>query len=122
MNSSTWKTNNLGVAPYASGIALVAGTKYYIEQDWHQGGGGANNAATFIMVGEPDPTPGTPTRFTGSVIGMSAIRCDSVVITQQPTNVTVTPMGYATFSADGTTDCTMPVGSIYGFEEAQVGN
>lgn len=120
--SDQWTPDAGATTPWSAGIPLLAGHKYYIEQDWHQGGGGANNAATFIMVGEPDPTPGTPTRLTGSVIGMSAIRCDAVAFTQQPTNVTVSPMGYATFSADGTTDATTPIGSIYGFEEAQVGN
>ena len=50
---------------------------------------------------------------------MSAVRCLSVAFTQEPTNVTVQPMGYATFSATGTTDSTTPIGTIYGFEEAQ---
>jgi hypothetical protein len=122
MNSSTWKTNNLGVAPYASGIALVAGQKYYIEQDWHQGGGGANNAATFALIGDPDPAVGTPTKFTGNVIAMSAVQSLSVAFTQQPSNTTVVPMGYATFSAPGTTDGTTPIASIYGYEENQGSN
>ena len=40
---------------------------------------------------------------------MSAIRCSYVAFTQQPANVTAAPMGYATFSADGTTDSQYPV-------------
>jgi hypothetical protein len=118
MRSSTWSPDGV-TTPWAAGIPLVAGHKYYIEQDWHQGGGGANNAATFAMINDPDPASGTPTRLTGSAIAMSAVRCLSVAFTQEPTNVTVQPMGYATFSATGTTDSTTPIGTIYGFEEAQ---
>jgi len=121
MNSSTW-TNGLGVAPYASGIALVAGQKYYIEQDWHQGGGGANNAATFALIGDPDPAVGVATKFTGNVIAMSAVQSLNVTFTQQPANATSQPQGYATFSAGGTTDSQTPIGSIFGYENAQGSN
>ena len=120
MHSDTF-TNSLGT-PYASGIALVAGQKYYIEQDWHQGGGGANNAATWAMIGDTDPAVGTPTKFTGNVIAMSAVQSLNVTFTQQPTNATSQPQGYATFSAGGSTDSQTPIGSIFGFENAQGSN
>jgi len=41
--SDQW-TNDLEVAPYSGGIALLAGHAYYIEADQAQGGGGDNLA------------------------------------------------------------------------------
>jgi len=52
--------------PFASGIPLVAGSHYYIEDVMHQGGGGDNLGATYKLVGDPDPAnerrPSSPTR------------------------------------------------------------
>ncbi len=119
MCSATWSPDGGVTTPWSAGIPMIAGHKYYIEQDWHQGGGGANNAANFALITDPDPASGTPTRLTGSAIAMSAIRCSYVAFTQQPANVTTQPMGYATFTATGTTDGTVPIGTVLGLEETQ---
>ncbi|HEX9045891.1 MAG TPA: hypothetical protein VF988_02595, partial [Verrucomicrobiae bacterium] len=112
-----------------NGILLTQGQRYYIEQDFHQGGGGACNAATFVMIpdGAPapatyDPASGMETRFKGNIIGMSAIRCSYVNFTQQPTSVTSAPMSYATFSAAGASDSTVNIGNIYDPEDNQTNN
>jgi len=133
MRSATWTTN--GVTPWANGfpngvdnlgVQLIAGQRYYIEQDWHQGGGGANNAANFALMGAgftyTDPGAGTETLFRGSVIGMSAPRCTFVNYTQQPTNYTTTVGGYATFSAAGVTDSLLPIGKVRGYEDSLTNN
>jgi hypothetical protein len=46
-NSATW-TNAAGVAPYASGIILTQGVRYYMEVD-HRGGGGGNRMAVTVV-------------------------------------------------------------------------
>jgi hypothetical protein len=55
--------------PSGNSIALVGGQKYYIEELWQEGGGGDDGNATFKLVGEADPSEGTASRITGSVIG-----------------------------------------------------
>jgi hypothetical protein len=107
---------------FSNGIPLVAGQRYYIEQDMHQGGGGANLAATFTYFGEPAPAINTETRLKGSLIQMSVNRCSYVAFTQQPTNTTVAPMGYVSFSADGTTDSPVAIGGSTGYEEDYASN
>jgi hypothetical protein len=119
MNSSTYSPDGGVTTPYSGGIPLIAGQQYYIEQDWHQGGGGANNAADFALISAPDPVAGTPSAFTGNVIAMTAVRCTYVAFTAQPASVTVPPQGYATFTAPGTTDGTTPIGTVLGLEENQ---
>ena len=121
MRSSTY------LAGGAGGILLTQGQRYYIEQIWHQGGGGANNAATFVMIpnGSPDPSTydpaaGTPTALTGSVIGMSALRCSYVAFTKHPSNIVAAVLGTTvSFKADGVSDSTISVGSIFGYEGSQ---
>src|ERR1035437_8563241 len=61
------------------------------------------------------PNNGDLPNCTGDVVGMMAIQCSYVAFAQEPTNVTVAPMGYATFNAAGTTDSQYPVISSYGY-------
>jgi hypothetical protein len=105
--------------PYATGIPLVGGQRYYMEVDhttskW----GNEQFGVTYRTMSGGSvtaPADGTPPNCAGNVVGMSAIRCSYVAFTQQPTNVTAKPMGYATFSAPGTTDSQYPVESSYGY-------
>jgi hypothetical protein len=83
------------------------------------GAGGANCAATYKLAYEGDPAIGADTRMKGNRIGIYAVRCSYVAFTQQPASVTAPAMGYVTFSAAGTTDSTLPIGSVYGIEEGQ---
>ena len=68
--------------PFASGIPLVAGTRYYIEAIHAEGGGGDNLAATFKLVAEPDPEVSTSSAMTGPVIGYNVPA--TVTIVGQP--------------------------------------
>jgi hypothetical protein len=54
--------------PFTNGIALDAATTYYIEGVATEGGGGDNFAATFKLVGEPDPVAGDPPKLSGAVL------------------------------------------------------
>lgn len=77
--------------PNANGIHLTAGSQYYIEVVQHQGTGGANAAATYKYVGEPDPASGTGSRLTVPVLGPAVPGLDGayVVFTTQPAGATI---------------------------------
>jgi hypothetical protein len=97
---------------------LTQGQRYYIEQDMHQGGGGANLAATYTAFGDPIPAVGTETVLKGSTIEMNVPRCGFVAFTQQPQNVANAALGsLVAFTAAGTTDSKVNVGGPFGYEE-----
>jgi hypothetical protein len=111
-------TNSVGT-PYAAGIPLVKGQKYYMEVVHDTSRWGNEQVGVTYRIKDQygnveAPVDGTYPNCNGSVVGMNAIRCSYVNFTQQPTNVTAVPMGYATFSADGVTDSQYPVISSYG--------
>jgi hypothetical protein len=118
--SDQW-SNGTGT-PWSAGIPLNAGQRYYMEADFHQGGGGANVEATYKLLADPDPGNGADTRMIGNTIGINAVRCSFVAYSQQPTNVTAPPFGRATFTAVGTTDSQLAIGSVRGNEGGQTNN
>jgi len=95
--SDQWK-NPQGVAPYANGIPLVAGQKYWIEAVHHEGGGGDNVGATFIFKGEPDPANGAASKLTNNVIGYGYTIPASLTVKTQVTNATAYVGSEATFT------------------------
>jgi len=120
-HSATWtNANSANLAPFANGIQLTAGTKYYIEMWHHEGGGGDNCAATFTMrtggVAAPDPADGTGSAITGNLLGFNTPAAHYVDFTQQPTNATALSATTATFSAAGVSDGTLPIGTTGLFE------
>jgi hypothetical protein len=68
--STTW-TNATGVAPFASGIHMVAGTKYYIEGVMNEFGGGDDFAIRYKLLTDADPADGDPSNLTGNLIGVN---------------------------------------------------
>jgi hypothetical protein len=117
-HSDTWSPNGGATVPFAAGIMLTQGQRYYIEQDMHQGGGGANLAATYTAFGDPIPAVGTETVLKGSTIEMNVPRCGFVAFTQQPQNVANAALGsLVAFTAAGTTDSKVNVGGPFGYEE-----
>ena len=120
--SDQWSPNGGATVPYAAGIPLTSGQRYYIEADFHQGGGGANIEATYKLTTEPDPGNGSDTRMSGNLIGINAVRCSYVAYTQQPASATAPPFGRATFTAVGATDSTLAIGSVRGNEGGQTNN
>jgi hypothetical protein len=108
--SDTWSTTAGGTAPYAAGIHLTGGSKYYMEINHTEGSGGDNCEANFKVHGAADPVDNTPSLLTGSLIGMNAVRCSYVAFTQQPQSATNYAMNTVTFSAPAVTDSTLSIG------------
>jgi PA14 domain len=100
--STTW-TNGAGTAPYASGIALTAGTPYYVEVDHHQGGGGENFGVLAQLVGTPDPTNGAPP-IPSSQLSLVTSAATTISFTNQPKNTTAFESAIAIFTASATSD------------------
>ena len=109
VNSSTYVAPN-GTTPFANGIAMVAGQKYFIQQVHHQGGGGTWNGATETAAGAATPNPGTPSVIRGALLGSYVPACTYVTVTNNPLSVTVPNYTSATFTAGGATDSVVPVG------------
>ena len=56
-------------APYAGGIHLEAGVRYFIQGTMTEGNGGDNHSATFKLLAAADPANGDATAFVSGVIG-----------------------------------------------------
>ena len=85
--SDTWSPDSGVTVPYADGLAMTVGTKYYVEVDHYEGGGGDNVEVTFTKHGDPSPSNGTDTVLLGNVLGISVPR-SRVTINQAPTILT----------------------------------
>ncbi len=109
--SDQWSPDGGTTVPYANGIAMTAGKKYYLEAVHHEGGGGDNVEVNYIKVGDPDPLNGTDTALKGNVIAFNAVPTTSEAFTLQPVSVTVTSAYTATFTAAGTSDSQTPAGT-----------
>jgi len=90
--------------PFATGIHLVAGNKYYLEGVNHEGGGGDNLAVTYKLVGEPDPSNGDASRLAGFVLDkyVNALDGGTITITNQPQNTTAVQSQRATLTIGAT--------------------
>jgi hypothetical protein len=107
-----------GVAQNPGGIMLTNGQRYYVEQDMHQGGGGANLGVTFTAFGAGAPAAGTQSALNGNAVEMTVPRCTYVAYTQQPQNVANARLGSkVAFTAAGATDSQVSVGGPIGYEE-----
>lgn len=100
--SDSWSPDSGVTKPYAAGIHLVSGQKYYIELVHHEGSGGDNATATFKLLAEADPVDGTPSAMTGNLIGVYAPT--AITIGTQPADVATTAGLRATFSVVASTD------------------
>jgi Concanavalin A-like lectin/glucanases superfamily len=108
--------------PYATGVPLTAGTRYYMEVDhttsrW----GNEQFGVTYrVMDGSSSVTPpddGSLPNCDGTNVGMSAIRCTYVTVTKQPSTASISCAegSSATFSVAGTSDSLYPICSSYGY-------
>lgn len=88
-NSSTFVDPNDNSTPGASGFALTAGQKYYIEAIHNEGSGGDNLAVTYTMLGDPVPTNGTPPAIGGTNVEMVAAPITKLAFATQPANMSV---------------------------------
>jgi len=94
--------------PSGNTITLKAGQKYYIEGVHHEGGGGDNFSATYMLDTEGDPTDSDVSRLTGNVVAIQ-VPPQSISFTQQPQSITVAAPNTATFTAAATTTGFYPV-------------
>jgi hypothetical protein len=102
--STSWATN--GVTPFASGIHLVAGTRYYIEGVMNEFGGGDNFAVSYRYPATAAldtatvewPQDGDPPNIDSTVIAISVTSPTTFAVTTQPQNATVFAGRTATFS------------------------
>jgi hypothetical protein len=113
--SDTFTPDGGTTVPFAAGIHLVQGTKYYIESDRHQGGGGANLAVTFKLVGGTDPVEadntdpanpiaGDPSLLTGNLISYETKPVTTTTVATQPQSISTYEAQSASFSVAVNTD------------------
>lgn len=102
--SDQWSPDGGTTVPFAGGIQLTAGQKYYIEGIQHEGGGGDNLGATFKLAADADPVDGDGSAFTNGVIAYITGPVTSSVIATQPVNINQYEAQAATFSVSVTTD------------------
>jgi hypothetical protein len=105
-NSATW-TNSTGVAPYASGIHLIAGTRYYLEAD-HHGGGGGNNLAVTMEPHGSNPNNNDPSVLTNTLIGLEIPAPTTLSFTTHPSNTTAYVGMAGRFKVKVSTDSQVP--------------
>ncbi len=67
--SDQWSPDEGLTFPWAEGIPLEANKRYYIEGVEHEGTGGDNLAATFILLNGTEPANGDASAFVPAVIG-----------------------------------------------------
>jgi len=101
--SDTWSPNAGTTVPFASGITLTAGQRYYIETIMREGGGGDNLAITAIPFGSA-LNNGDATTLTGSVISTAIANPTTLSIATQPASTTVSETGTASFAVTLNTD------------------
>ena len=126
--SRTW-LNASGVAPFASGIHLVAGTRYYIEAQFNEFGGGDNLAVSYQYPVPPaTPTVDFPADFDppnidSTLIGISFTSPTTFTITNQPQNTTVFAGRTATFTVGVQSDAQVngnPLSPVYQWRKGGV--
>ena len=118
--SDSYTPDNGATTPYSAGIPLVAGQRYYMEVDhttskW----GNEQFGVSYDMIGANPPADTTYPNTFGTNVGMTAIRCSYVAITQQPASRTVVDGATATFSVAGTSDSQYAICSSYGYTTNQ---
>ncbi len=110
--SDQWTDAN-GNTPYASGIPLVAGKKYYMEAVHQEGTGGDHVEVTALTTAQAATIAnGDDTTLKGNVIAFYAPGDVTVTFTQQPQDASATSGTTASFSAAGTSDSTISVSGI----------
>ena len=113
VRSDTFVDPTTGLTPFANGIPLAAGQKYFMQAVHAQGGGGTETCVNAILLGDPTPATGSLSTMRGAQVGTYVPACTYVTVTNQPQSVTVTNYGSATFAAGGATDSQVPVGTEY---------
>lgn len=112
--SDTFVPTGATTSLYPNGIHLVAGQKYYIEDDHVNGGGGDNTEVTMEPTGTV-PAQGalSSVTLTGSLIGIYAPPVTNVSWSTQPVPLTASPFQNVTNTAVATSlDATLVIGGV----------
>ena len=110
--SDQW-TNSVGATPYAAGIPLVAGQKYYLESVEHNGTGGDNWAITYETLTETadssQPVDGSASRMTAASNNIAVVTLPGTTIRGpcQPHSVTVYEGASTNFTSLAISDAEM---------------
>jgi hypothetical protein len=110
VRSDTFVDPATGLVPYASGIPLTGGQKYFLQAVHHEGGGGDYNCVTYTKFGDPTPANGTVSAIRGAALGTYVPKCSFVNVTTQPQSLAVENYVSSTFTAGAATDSIVPVG------------
>jgi hypothetical protein len=103
----------------ATAINLTAGTRYFMESDFREGGGGDGVEVYYKLAASPLPVNGAAPNTTGVVIGTFADPTgSSVTINQQPQSLTLNEGRKARFSVTATGSSTI----IYKWQKAASGS
>lgn len=107
--------------PYSTGIPLVAGQRYYMEVDHSTSKWGTEQfGVTYTLTDySTAPADGSYPNAVGTNVGMTAIRCSNVAITQQPASIALVEGATAQFSVAGTSDSQYSICSSYGYTTNQ---
>jgi hypothetical protein len=120
--SDQWLPTGVTTPPFAAGITLTGGQKYYMEVDHHNGAaGGTHVGVRFKLASDGDPANGAAPNAVGSTIGINAVR-SNVGFTQQPLNASAAAGSYASFSVLATTDSLLPVSASFTGNESRFTN
>jgi len=115
VRSDTFVDATTGLAPYANGIALLAGQKYFMQCVHAQNAGATYSCVTAMMTSDPTypaaPATGVLSTLRGTRVGAYVPRCAYVAFTAQPQSVRVTNYTSAVFTAAGTTDSQVAMGN-----------
>ncbi len=121
-NSASFIPSGQTTPIYSNGIPLLAGQHYYMEVDhdtsmWGNEQEGVYYAIMDVNGNVTGPADGTYPNVVSTNVGMSAIRCSYVNITQQPSSSGPTVQAGATvgFSVAGASDSLYPIESAYGY-------
>ena len=109
--SDTFVDPTTGTTPYAAGIHLLQGQKYYMTIVHSQGTGGTHSCVTAKLIGDADPATGSLSTMRGTQISCYVPKCTYVTVTNSPQSVTTNSYSTVTFTAAGATDSTVPVGN-----------
>ncbi len=111
VRSDTFVDPTTGTMPYASGIHLIQGQKYFMQIVHSQGTGGSESCVTAKLLADPTPATGSLSTMRGTQISCYVPKCTYVTVTNQPQSVTNNNYSTATFTTGGATDSTVPVGN-----------
>lgn len=107
--SDQFSPDDGATTPFAEGIHMEVGKRYYIEAVHQEGTGGDNFGATFkIGLATADPVDGDAVPFKGALVGVLVPAPTRLEITQQPADVTAHGWDQAIFTVAVSHDAIFP--------------